>query len=94
MCDVGKKVVLGALQTNKFGYLVEHPHVLNLQVIELLDVGHAQLMLHEHTVQLYQLHPRGPRWVQPHRIGEQRRHDLDAATHMQTRMSRFVSDWL
>ena len=75
MGNVCQEMMLGALQAYELGHLVKQLHVLQLQVVQLLDVGLGQLVLHEHAVELDELQPRNPRRVSPHGIGEQRRDD-------------------
>jgi len=70
------EVMFGPLQPIVLGYRIKQLAVRNNQVIDALDVVRMQLVLNRQREKLNELHPRSPRWVLPHRGGEQRIEEL------------------
>jgi hypothetical protein len=76
---VGKKVVLGSLQTMVLRDFVKERRVFEDKVVYALDVRHVDLVLHDDAPQLHELAPAGPRRMRPHLCCEDRLEDLNAA---------------
>ena len=66
------EVVLGPLETAVLGDRVKRRAVRELEVVDLLDLGHLERVLDHLGEERAQRHPAEPRWVILHLLREQR----------------------